>query len=105
MATTKKVAPTNVKVNPSGRTTAPSRAARPNTPLFGKENYRWMAIGLIAVALGLLLMGGGKSKDPNVFNPSEIYSFRRITLAPILIIGGFVIEIFAIFKKDKKASQ
>ena len=64
-----------------------------------------MAIGLIAVALGLILMGGGKSKDPNVFNPSEIYSFRRITLAPILILGGFVIEIFAIFKSDKKATD
>jgi DUF3098 family protein len=105
MATTKKTAPTNVKVNPSSRTTAPSRVVRPKTPLFGKDNYRWMAIGLIAVALGLILMGGGKSKDPNVFNPSQIYSFTRITLAPILILGGFVIEIFAIFKKDKKASQ
>lgn len=106
MATTKKAVPaTNVKVTSSTRTTPASRAARPNTPLFGKENYRWMAIGLIAVALGLILMGGGKSKDPNVFNPSQIYSFTRITLAPILILGGFVIEIFAIFKKEKKASQ
>jgi len=52
--------------------------------------------------LGLILMGGGKSKDPNVFNPKEVYSFTRITLAPILILGGFVVEIFAIFRKDKK---
>ena len=97
MATTKKAA-VNVKA-----AAAPTR--RPNTPLFGKENYKWMAIGLVAVALGLILMGGGKSKDPNVFNPNEIYSFRRITLAPILILGGFVIEIFAIFRKDKKEAQ
>jgi hypothetical protein len=96
MATTKKAAPT---------AKAAAKTRQPNTPLFGKENYKWMAIGLIAVALGLILMGGGKSKDPNVFNPSEIYSFRRITLAPILILGGFVIEIFAIFKKDKKETQ
>jgi hypothetical protein len=94
----KKAAPSTAR--PAARTTP-----HQNTPLFGKENYRWMAIGLVAVALGLILMGGGKSKDPNVFNPKEIYSFTRITLAPILILGGFVIEIFAIFKKDKKESQ
>jgi hypothetical protein len=72
-----------------------------NTPLFGKENYRLMLIGIVIVALGIILMGGGKSKDPNVFNPKEVYSFTRITIAPILILGGFVIEIFAIFRKDK----
>jgi hypothetical protein len=70
-------------------------------PLFGKENYRWMVIGLVLILLGLLLMIGGKSKDPNVFNPSEVYSFRRITLAPILILAGFVLEIVGIFKKSK----
>ena len=97
-ASTKKPAPA-----PTPRPTAPTPQSK--APLFGKENYKWMLIGLIAVALGLILMGGGKSKDPNQFNPSEIYSFTRITLAPILILGGFVIEIFAIFKKDKKESQ
>ena len=56
-------------------------------PLFGKENYRWMIIGLAIIVLGLLLMIGGKSKDPNVFDPAEVYSFRRITIAPILILG------------------
>jgi uncharacterized membrane protein len=70
-------------------------------PLFGKENYRWMIIGMVAVLLGLLLMIGGKSKDPNVFNPSEVYSFRRITIAPILILAGLVLEIVGIFKKPK----
>jgi uncharacterized membrane protein len=70
-------------------------------PLFGKENYRWMIIGLVLILLGLLLMIGGKSKDPNVFNPTEVYSFRRITLAPILILAGFVLEIVGIFKKSK----
>lgn len=75
-----------------------------NTPLFGKENYKWMLLGIVLIALGLFLMGGGKSKDPNVFNPDEVYSKTRITVAPILILGGFVIEIFAIFRKDKKSS-
>jgi Protein of unknown function (DUF3098) len=70
-------------------------------PLFGKENYRWMLIGLAAILLGLLLMIGGKSKDPNVFDPSEVYSFRRITVAPILILAGLVLEIVGIFKKSK----
>ena len=69
--------------------------------LFGKENYRWMVIGLGVIILGLLLMIGGKSKDPNMFDPSEVYSFRRITVAPILILGGLVLEIVGIFKKPK----
>ena len=69
--------------------------------LFSKENYKWMLIGIIIMAIGFILMAGGKSADPNVFNDSEIYSFRRITLAPILIIAGLVVEIYAIMKKEK----
>jgi hypothetical protein len=69
--------------------------------LFTKDNYKWMVIGLIVMTIGFFLMAGGKSPDPNVFNDSQIYSFRRITLAPILIVGGLVIEIFAIIKKPK----
>jgi hypothetical protein len=67
---------------------------------FGKENYRLMLIGLALIVLGFLLMVGGGSTDPNKFNP-EIFSFRRITLAPILILAGYVIEIFAIMKRPK----
>jgi hypothetical protein len=62
-----------------------------------------MLIGLAVIVLGYLLMSGGKSEDPNVFSAKEIYNFRRITLAPFLIVAGFVIEIFAIMKKSKKA--
>ena len=72
-----------------------------NQNLFGKENYMWMLIGLAVLALGFFLMAGGKSADPNVFDPKVIYSTTRITIAPILIIGGFIIEIFAIMKKAK----
>lgn len=69
--------------------------------LFTKDNYKWMLIGLIVIAVGMLLMVGGKSSDPNVFKADEIYGFRRIILAPILIVAGFVIEVYAIMKKQK----
>lgn len=67
---------------------------------FGKSNYTWMLIGAACIIIGMFLMSGGKSPNPNVFNANEVYSLRRITLAPIVIIIGFVIEIYAIFKKD-----
>jgi hypothetical protein len=67
---------------------------------FGKENYRLMLIGLAFIVVGFLLMIGGGSADPTKFNP-EVFSFRRITLAPILILAGYVIEIFAIMKRPK----
>ena len=69
--------------------------------LFGKENYVWIVAGLAVIALGLILMAGGKSDDPNVFNPKEVYSTTRITIAPILILIGLGIEVFAIFRKPK----
>jgi hypothetical protein len=69
--------------------------------LFGKENYIWILAGLVVMLLGLLLMAGGNSKDPNVFSNNEVYSFRRITVAPILILLGLGIEVFAIFRKPK----
>ena len=69
--------------------------------LFGKENYIWMLAGLAVLALGFYLMSGGKSSDPKVFDAKEVYSTTRITIAPILIITGFIIEIIAIMKKPK----
>lgn len=69
--------------------------------LFTKDNYWWMLIGVVIVAIGILLMVGGKSKDPQIFQADVIYSFTRITLAPILIVGGLVIEVYAIMKKPK----
>ena len=67
--------------------------------MFSKSNYTWMLIGILVIALGMFLMAGGKSTDPNVFNANEVYSAVRITVAPILIIIGLGIEVFAIFKK------
>jgi len=72
-----------------------------NQSLFTKDNYMWMLIGIAVMALGFFLMAGGKSADPKVFNDNEVYSTTRITIAPILIIGGLLIEIFAIMKKPK----
>ena len=72
-----------------------------NQSLFTKDNYIWMLIGLAVLALGFFLMAGGKSANPKVFNVNEVYSTTRITIAPILIIAGLVIEIFAIMKKPK----
>ncbi len=71
------------------------------TPLFSKDNFTWMLIGGVIIALGMFLMSGGKSNDPKIFDTKEVYSTTRITIAPILIILGLVIEIFAIFKKPK----
>ena len=67
---------------------------------FNKSNYIWMLVGAVLILTGMLLMLGGKSADPDIFNASEVYSFRRITLAPIVIIAGFIVEVYAIFKKS-----
>ena len=69
--------------------------------LFTKSNYTLMLIGGIVIAVGFYLLSGGKSTDPAVFDTKEVYSTTRITIAPIVIILGFVIEIYAIFKKAK----
>lgn len=75
-----------------------------NKPMFvfGKKNYKFMFIGLACIAIGFILMSGGGSDDPNVFNP-DIFSFRRIRLAPALVLIGFGIQIYAILlNPDKK---
>jgi hypothetical protein len=66
----------------------------------GKENYRLLLIGFVIIIVGFALMVGGKSDSPDVFNP-EVFSFRRITLAPVIVLFGFVFEIWAIMKKPK----
>lgn len=66
----------------------------------GKENYKLMAIGLGVIVIGFILMGGGGSDNPEVFSDA-IFSFRRITLAPIVVMAGFIFEIYAIMKKPK----
>jgi hypothetical protein len=69
--------------------------------VFERKNYKFMLIGLAVIVLGFILMTGGGSDDPNVFNP-EIYNWRRIRLAPALILIGFGIEVYAILLNPNK---
>lgn len=69
---------------------------------FGKENYRMLIIGVLIVVVGYCLMIGGGSDDPTKFNANEIFSVRRITVAPIVILAGFVVVLLGIMKKSKE---
>jgi hypothetical protein len=71
-----------------------------NTFLFDKTNYVLFAIGLAFIALGFALMSGGGSEDPTVYN-EELFNAQRITWAPLLIVVGFVVEVFAILRRPK----
>jgi hypothetical protein len=73
-----------------------------NVPLFERENIIWMLAGAAVMIIGFLLMSGGRSTDPKVFDEKEVYSTTRITIAPIVILLGLAIEIFAIFRHPKK---
>ncbi|MCF0211059.1 MAG: DUF3098 domain-containing protein [Bacteroidales bacterium] len=71
---------------------------------FTKDNYIWMLIGLVVLALGYILLIGGGSKDPNVFNDS-LFNTQRLVISPILIVAGLVIEVYAIMKRSKKNTE
>ena len=70
----------------------------------GRENYKLLGIGFVIIVIGFLLMLGGKTKDPNEFS-DKIFSFRRITLAPLVVLAGFIFEIWAIMKKPKNSDK
>lgn len=70
----------------------------------GRENYKLLAIGFVIIVIGFLLMLGGKSEDPNEFS-DKIFSFRRITLAPLMVLAGFIFEIWAIMKKPGNSDK
>lgn len=70
--------------------------------LFNKVNYKILLIGLAIITLGFILMSGGGSEDPNVFNGEKLFSFRRIRLAPAVVLIGFGITIYSILKNPKK---
>jgi hypothetical protein len=90
----------------AGKTAAKSvKGGAPQHFLFDKENYMWMIAGIVLILGGLMLMSGGKSPNPHEFHYDEIYSFRRITLAPIVMLIGFGIEVYAIMKKPKDAQN
>ena len=66
--------------------------------VFGKENYKWLALGIALVFVGMLLMIGGFNENPNVWDESKIYGFRRTVLSPMMILAGLGINIYALFK-------
>ena len=72
--------------------------------IFGKKNYKFMLIGLGCILLGFILMSGGGSEDPNVWNP-DVFSWRRIRLAPTLVLIGFGIQVYAILLNPNKGSN
>ncbi|NNV56112.1 DUF3098 domain-containing protein [Limnovirga soli] len=77
---------------------------KPMNTLFTKENYIWMIIGALVIALGMVLMSGGKNENPAVFDTNVVYSTTRVTIAPILIVVGLLVEVYAIFKKPKQTA-
>ena len=79
-----------------------NKSENPQEFLFDKVNYKILLIGIAVIALGFILMSGGGSDDPNVFN-EDVFSFRRIRLAPTTVLIGFGITIYAILKNSKKA--
>ena len=81
--------------------TKPATTPETNYTFFDKSNYVWMIAGLVVIAIGMMLMSGGKSTDPTVFDQKEVYSNTRITVAPLLIVIGLALEVVAIFKKGK----
>lgn len=77
-----------------------TNTVKPTFPL-RKQNFLIIIIGIVVALLGYVLMTGGGSEDPNVFNEDEIFSFRRITLAPYMCILGYMIVLYGILKKPK----
>lgn len=98
VATRRKVRPTESRSKTRSSNRVASTTARKEDMIFGKQNYILMGAGLLLVIIGFMLMSGGAQPD-DAWNPDEIYSFRRTVLAPIVILAGLAIEVFAIFKK------
>ncbi len=67
---------------------------------FGKRNYQMLIAGFVVIIIGFILMIGGKPEDPNVFTP-DMFNTTRLTVAPLMVLAGFIIEIFAIMHKSK----
>jgi hypothetical protein len=91
----KKVSPTVSR----SRSGSQGSTSKKEALVFNRQNYILMGVGFGLVVIGLLLMSGGSMPDPNTWDPDIIYSFRRTTLAPIFILAGLIVEIYAIFKR------
>jgi Protein of unknown function (DUF3098) len=86
----------------STRTASKTKVVKNAGTLFTKENHKWMIIGGAIIALGYFLMSGGKSINPNEFEPKEVYSTMRITIAPLLVLAGLGVLVYAILRKGEK---
>jgi len=95
MATKKPIAKKNVKG---------VEQAKPVNFMLTKENYKLIAIGFAVMVLGYILMVGGANNDPTFFNDA-MFNFRRLTLAPTLIVGGFIFQVYAIMKRPKTTKE
>ena len=92
----------NIKNTTTNKNVTTTKENKLNLQLaFGPINYIMMVAGIVILAIGYILLSGGGSDDPNTFNPA-MFDARRLTVAPILIVLGFVVEIFAIMFKGKK---
>ena len=70
-----------------------------------RENFKYIIVGCVVVILGFILMSGGGTEDPTQFNEEELFSFRRITLAPFLVMVGYGVVLFGILKRPKKTDS
>ena len=91
----------NTKQQDAGNKKPKSKNSKKKEFLFDKTNYKYLIVGILFIIVGFILMSGGGSDDPNVFS-EEIYSFRRIRVAPAMILIGFGIQVYAILKSPKK---
>ncbi|HPG07003.1 MAG: DUF3098 domain-containing protein [Lewinellaceae bacterium] len=99
VVTTTSASASKEKIKPTASKVRSSSVKTSNVELtFHKENYKWMAIGFGVLMLGMLLMMGGRMPSDDVWEPGRIYSFTRTVIAPVFILAGLVIEIYAIFK-------
>jgi len=103
---TKSTVSVTVGANPSAsKATANKPIAPQGKFMFDQMNYTLLLIGLVVLVIGFITMTGGADHDPNVFSKAEKFSFRRVTLAPILVLLGFGIQIVAIFYRSKSDSE
>ncbi len=95
---------TTTTTTPTTATTTEKKTVVRSAPasMFDRQNLLWMLAGAALMILGYVLMTGGASEDPNVFNEDEVYSTRRITVAPLLILAGLVVEIYALFRNNTR---
>ena len=86
------------KLKPTKSRSAAGASQKESSLIFGRENFKFIFIGLVLIVLGFVLMSGGSMPSPDVWDESLIYSHRRITLAPIIILAGLGLQVYAIFK-------